>query len=64
VVVAFTVARDGTVTSAQVRRSSGYSFFDKAGLDMVRRASPLPAPPAYLASEALAIELPIRFWYD
>jgi len=64
VIVAFTIGRDGTVLSAAVRRSSGYSFFDKAGLDMVRRASPLPAPPADLTSAALNIELPIRFWYD
>jgi len=64
VLVAFTVARDGTVLSAEVRRSSGYSFLDKAGLDLIRRASPLPALPASLPRESLAILIPINFWYE
>jgi protein TonB len=64
VLVAFTVARDGTVLNAEVRRSSGYSFLDKAGLDLIHRASPLPALPANLSKESLAILIPISFWYD
>ena len=45
VLVAFTVGRDGTVLNAEVRRSSGYGFIDRAGVDLIRRASPLPRRP-------------------
>jgi protein TonB len=63
VLIAFTIGRDGTVLDAAVRRSSGYSFLDKAGLDLIRLASPMPALPETLDKETLAIEIPIRFTY-
>ena len=62
--MAFTVARDGTVLSAEVRESSGYGYLDQAGLDLIRRASPMPALPASVASEAFTMTIPIRFRYD
>jgi len=62
--VTFRVARDGTVLTAEVHRSSGYSFLDKAGLDIIYRASPMPALPASLPGEAWPIVIPIRFRYD
>jgi protein TonB len=64
VLVAFTVGRDGTVLSAEVRRSSGYGFIDRAGLDLIRRASPLPALPGTMGQDSFAIEVPISFSYD
>jgi protein TonB len=62
--VAFRVARDGTVLTAEVHRSSGYSFLDKAGIDLIYRASPLPALPASLPGESWPIVVPISFRYD
>jgi len=62
--VAFRVARDGTVLTAEVHRSSGYSFLDKAGIDLIYRASPLPALPATLPGESWPIVVPISFRYD
>ena len=62
--VAFRVARDGTVLAAEVHRSSGYSFLDKAGIDLIYRASPLPALPATLPGESWPIVVPISFRYD
>ena len=64
VLMAFTVARDGTVLHAEVRQSSGFSALDKAGLDLIYRASPLPALPATMVGESLAMTIPIRFKYD
>jgi len=62
--VAITVGRDGTVLSAQVRHSSGYGFLDKAGLDLIHRASPLPALPGSIGRESYTFEVPISFRYD
>ena len=62
--VAFRVARDGTVLTAEVHRSSGYSFLDKAGIDIIYRASPMPALPASLPGESWPIVVPISFRYD
>jgi protein TonB len=44
-VVAFTLARDGTVTGASIEQSSGNPLFDVAALQMVHDASPVPAVP-------------------
>jgi protein TonB len=64
VLMAFTVARDGTVLNAEIRESSGYGYLDQAGLDLIRRASPMPALPASVAGEAFTMTIPIRFRYD
>jgi protein TonB len=63
VLVVFTVNHDGTLLDAVVKRSSGYSFLDKAGLELVRLAAPMPGLPAAIGKEALAIEVPIRFQF-
>jgi protein TonB len=62
--LAITVGRDGTVLSAQVRHSSGYGFLDRAGLDLVHRASPLPALPISFTTDSYTFEVPISFRYD
>ncbi|MCY4335851.1 MAG: TonB family protein [Litoreibacter sp.] len=46
VVVSFSIANNGALSSIRVSRSSGRSDIDKAALQMVRRAAPFPAPPA------------------
>jgi len=62
--LAITVGRDGTVLNALVKHSSGYGFLDKAGLDLVRRASPLPALPTSFAKDSYTFEVPVSFRYD
>jgi protein TonB len=62
--VAITVSRDGTVLNAQVQHSSGYGFLDKAGLELVHRASPLPALPVSFVRDSYTFEVPISFRYD
>ncbi|MGH6817612.1 MAG: energy transducer TonB family protein [Methylovirgula sp.] len=45
-VVAFSVDRSGRITSARLVRSSGSAMLDEAAVATVRRADPVPAPPA------------------
>lgn len=50
VLVRFSFARDGTVLSAEIERSSGSAELDAAALQMVWKASPVPPlPPSYRA---------------
>ncbi|MBK1659219.1 energy transducer TonB family protein, partial [Paracraurococcus ruber] len=57
----FRMRRDGTVTAWRLDRSAGDPALDAAVLAMIQRASPLPAPPADLAGEALELTVPVRF---
>lgn len=44
--VRFSIDNSGNVLSASIARSSGFPGLDKLALDSIRRASPVPAPPA------------------
>jgi protein TonB len=57
--VTFSIDRAGNVTSAGVARSSGVPALDRGALDMLRRASPVPAPPAEVTR--LTFTLPVQF---
>lgn len=57
--VRFTIDASGRVTSASLSRSSGSSVLDSAAVDIVRRASPVPAPPPAEGRRALTV--PINF---
>ena len=56
--VAFAIDASGAVLSARIARSSGNSDLDQAALDMVRRASPVPAPPPEVSRN---ITVPVQF---
>ena len=53
--------RGGRIISARISKSSGDSAFDEAALAMVRRADPVPAPPALIADDGLTFALPVNF---
>lgn len=55
--VAFTLDAGGRVTSVRLARSSGNASLDRESQDLVRRASPFPAPPQGKAS----ITVPVNF---
>jgi protein TonB len=55
------IAADGKVTGITLGKSSGYAILDEEALDMVRRASPLPAAPPDLRGRALVVTVPIVF---
>ncbi|THV20270.1 energy transducer TonB [Peteryoungia ipomoeae] len=58
VYVRFKIDDGGNVLAVSVTRSSGSSALDDAVLDMVRRASPVPAPPPGVNK---TITTPVRF---
>ncbi len=58
VFVRFSLDTAGNVLSVELARSSGFSALDSEVLALVRRASPLPAPPADFPS---AITAPVAF---
>lgn len=57
----FVMDRDGTVRSAQIEKSSGYASLDRATLEMLQRAAPLPAFPASMERASLELVLPVEF---
>ena len=44
-----------------VKNGSGYPALDRAALDMVERANPVPAIPDALARDRLSLAIPIEF---
>lgn len=52
---------DGSLLQLEIAESSGYEVLDRAALDMVRRATPLPAFPVSMAREALTLTVPVVF---
>jgi periplasmic protein TonB len=61
IVIRFVLDRTGHVVSASVVKSSGDSSFDDAALAMMRRADPVPPPPALIADEGLSFTMPVIF---
>ncbi|MCO6418953.1 energy transducer TonB, partial [Siccirubricoccus sp. KC 17139] len=54
--------RDGSVAEWRFLRGTGHDLLDEAVANMIRRASPLPAPPsASLAGEVLELLVPVKF---
>ena len=51
----------GNVLSAKVKEGSGYESLDKQALEMVRKASPFPAPPESLRNRTFNITVPVSF---
>lgn len=60
VVVRFRISRDGAIEEAWVARRSRDVALDRAALDTLWRAEPLPAVPAELPAP-LEVELPVPF---
>ncbi len=59
--VRFTMNRAGQVLSSEIQRSSGSSALDRAALDTLRRAQPLPPIPAD-RPETLELSVPVEFF--
>ncbi|PWC58048.1 energy transducer TonB [Azospirillum sp. TSH7] len=60
--VRFTIDRDGNVLSVRLDRSSGVPSLDEETVEMVRRASPLPAPPEEMAKDRIELVVPVQFF--
>jgi periplasmic protein TonB len=61
VVVGFRIDRSGHLLTASIARTSGSAALDEEALAVLRRASPLPAPPNDIAGTMLDLTLPIQF---
>lgn len=59
--VQFTVDRSGHVTSAKLQRGSGYALLDEETVELVRRAQPLPRPPADITGKEFSFSVPVQF---
>ena len=61
VMVHFVVRRNGQVDKLQIGTSSGDEELDKAAIDIVRKAQPLPPIPDRMHADRVDGELPINF---
>jgi periplasmic protein TonB len=61
VLLAFSVDRNGHVTSRHIVKGSGYPDLDAEVLALVERAQPMPAFPASMTEAELNLTVPIRF---
>lgn len=52
---------NGKVLSSKIHTSSSYEVLDKQALEMVKRASPFPAPPETLRGLTFSLLVPISF---
>lgn len=59
--ITFVIDPTGNVLSARLAGSSGNPQVDQLALEVARRASPVPAPPAALARARMPITLPLLF---
>jgi periplasmic protein TonB len=59
--LAFSIDRQGRVLSSRIVHSSGSDALDDEALALVKRAQPLPPPPAGLADDQLSFTVPIRY---
>jgi periplasmic protein TonB len=61
VLLAFSIDRNGHVTSRRIVKSSGYADLDGEVLALVERAQPMPAFPPSMTEAELNLTVPIRF---
>lgn len=64
VVTRVTINRAGELVALSVDRSSGWPLIDNAELAAIRRAMPLPPPPAGMPGDPLVLILPMTYNYD
>lgn len=62
--VRFEVDSQGQLVSVEIIDSSGHRLLDKEALDLVKRVSPLPAPPAVATGEQFRLDVPVSFRVD
>jgi protein TonB len=58
----FSMDRDGNVLSASIAKTSGYDDLDAETLALIRRAQPLPKPPAEIPGNTIELTVPVQFF--
>jgi protein TonB len=61
VLVEFTIDRHGRLVASTVKRGSGHPDLDRAALDMLARADPLPGIPDFMQRNELALAIPVEY---
>lgn len=61
--IRFRMNRAGSVLTASIQRSSGFTSLDQAALDTLKRAQPLPAIPQDMPDE-VELTIPVEFYLD
>ena len=56
-IIRFRISRDGSISEAEVERSSGMPFVDRAALRAVLASTPLPPLPSEFAGDHLGVHL-------
>ena len=59
--VSFAIDRQGRLRESAVLESSGVAGLDKAALDMLKRADPMPPLPEGFEQEIYRVSVPVRF---
>jgi len=59
--LAFSIDRDGRVLTSRIVHSSGSEALDEEALALLKRAAPLPRPPAGVSDNRLSFVVPIRY---
>jgi periplasmic protein TonB len=59
--LAFSIDRSGHVLTSRIVHSSGSQALDEEALALIKRAAPLPAPPAGVSDDKLSFVLPIKY---
>ena len=58
----FSMDRRGKVVAASIDKSSGADALDQETLALIRRAEPLPPPPAEMTGDPVELVVPIQFF--
>ena len=61
VVLKFTIDREGRLLASGVKQTSGHAELDRAAMDMLARANPLPAIPDFMNRDELALAIPVEY---
>jgi len=61
VLLAFSIDRNGHVTSRHIVQGTGYAALDDEAMALVQRAQPMPAFPPSMTEAELSVTVPIRF---
>ncbi len=59
--LAFSIDRNGRVLTSRIVHSSGSEALDEEALALIKRAAPLPSPPAGVPDDRLSFVVPIRY---